>query len=141
MESNIRLTSGRVAEAKPKDIEQGIVRIDSQDLEKIGAEMNKPTNIEAVRAIFRHYRKENERLRSALFTLHTHYHKDIADLETRLSDLEIERDFYKRNGHKSNIPCKTEPLLSSKTVGNEAKLPYSVVEPKPEDTTTVSHAG
>jgi len=45
-------------------------------------------NINAVRTMFRYYREENKRLRSALFTVQIHYSKDIADLETRLSEVE-----------------------------------------------------
>jgi len=68
-------------------------------------------NINTVRTMFRYYREENKRLRSALFTVQTHSHKDIADLETRLSEVEDERDFYKRNGHQPCLPDTTERAL------------------------------
>lgn len=99
---------------KAQDFNQSVVGIDTLDLEKTGAEMYNSMNIEAVRAIFRRYREENKRLRSALFTVHTHYHKDIADLETRLQEIESERDFYKRDGHKTSLPYDTESALSSR---------------------------
>jgi len=66
--------------------------------------MEKHIDVQAVRAIFRHYRQDNERLRSALLTAKMHYARDIADLEARLLEIEGERDFYKRNGHKAGVP-------------------------------------
>lgn len=59
--------------------------------------MNKPK----IRAQFKSYRSQCKKLNTTIYNIEMRHLKDISQLDTRIGELEIERDYYKRrNGRR-----------------------------------------